>query len=54
MYLQDQIQMLIDRVHELNEEVDKNEKAILRLEFINDQIQETKDELESCIEKTTI
>ena len=51
MYLQDQIQMLIDRVHELNEEVDKNEKAILRLEFINDQIQETKDELENCIEK---
>ena len=51
MYLQDQIQMLIDRAHELDEELDKNEKAILRLEFINDQIKETKDELEVCIEK---
>ena len=26
MYLQDQIQMFIDRVHELNEEVDKKQK----------------------------
>ena len=51
MYLKDQIEMLIERVHELDEEVDNNEKAILRLEFINDQIQETKDELEDCIEK---
>ena len=51
MYLKDQIQMLIDRAHELDEEVDNNEKAILRLKFINDQIQETKDELENCIEQ---
>ena len=46
MYLKDQIQMLIDRVTNSNEEVDNNEKAILRLKFINDQIQETKDELD--------
>jgi len=51
MYLKDQIQMLIDRGHELEEEVDNNEKAIRRLEFINEQIQKTKDELENCIEE---
>ena len=50
MYLQDQIQMLIDRVHELNEEVEKNERVIRRLEFLNEQIQEVIDELESCVE----
>ena len=50
MYLKDQIQMLIDRVHELDEEVDNNEKEIRRLEFINEQIKEVQDELENSIE----
>ena len=40
--------MLIDRVHELNEEVEKNEKAILD-QSLSTTNQETKDELESCI-----
>ena len=51
MYLQDQIEMLIERVHELYKEVDNNLKAIRRLEFINEQIEVTKDELEYYIEK---
>ena len=51
MYLHYQIQVLVDRLYELKEEQDKNEKAIERLEFINEQIEETINELEECIEK---
>ena len=51
MYLQDQIQMLIDRAHELHEELEKNERAINRLGIINEQIQEAMNEIEMCVEK---
>ena len=50
MYLENEIQMLTERLHELNDEMEKNERAIQRLEFINEQIQEVINELETCVE----
>ena len=51
MYLQEQIEMLKKRVEELERDAEKNREEVRRLEFINEQIQESQDALEEVIER---